>query len=103
MMPFRGQASRAKMASPRGKLTALACHTTKRINKAEELTYLSTNIGWYPTLSNWEFVKSNFLTGFASLGVLNKDPTFWVDGARPPPLVIFVLPLPENEFNTVMI
>jgi hypothetical protein len=27
-----------------GKLTALACHPTKRVNKAEELTYLSTNI-----------------------------------------------------------
>jgi hypothetical protein len=23
----------------------LACHSTKKVNKAEELTYLSTNIG----------------------------------------------------------
>jgi hypothetical protein len=41
---FRGQASWAKMASPGGKLTAPACHPTKKVNKAEELTYLSTNI-----------------------------------------------------------
>jgi hypothetical protein len=41
---FRGQASRAKMTSPGGKLTALACHLTKKVNKAEELTNLSTNI-----------------------------------------------------------
>jgi hypothetical protein len=27
-----------------GKLTAPACHTTKKVNKAEELAYLSTNI-----------------------------------------------------------
>ncbi len=33
------------MTSPRGKLTALVCHPTKKVNKAEELTYLSTNIG----------------------------------------------------------
>jgi len=32
------------MTSPWGKLTALACHPTKWVNKAEELTYLSTNI-----------------------------------------------------------
>jgi len=43
-MSFRGQASSAKMMSLRGKQTALACHPTKRVNKAEELTYLSTNI-----------------------------------------------------------
>jgi len=30
--------------SPRGTLTALTCHLTKKVNKAEELTYLSTNI-----------------------------------------------------------
>ncbi len=28
-----------------GQLTALARHPTKNVNKAEELTYLSTNIG----------------------------------------------------------
>jgi hypothetical protein len=33
------------MASPGGKLTALACHPTKKVNKAEELTYFSTSIG----------------------------------------------------------
>jgi hypothetical protein len=30
--------------SHRGTLTALTCHLTKKVNKAEELTYLSTNI-----------------------------------------------------------
>jgi hypothetical protein len=47
----RRQVSAAKMTSPVGKLTALACHSTKRVNKAEELTYLSTNNGIikYPT------------------------------------------------------
>ncbi len=45
MTSFRGKAISAKMTSLRGKLTALACHSTKRVNKAEELTYLSTNIG----------------------------------------------------------
>jgi hypothetical protein len=37
---FKGQVSLAKMTSPGGKLTTLACHSTKRVNKAEELTYL---------------------------------------------------------------
>jgi hypothetical protein len=35
----------AKMTSPGGKLITLAHHTTKIVNKAEKLTYLSTNIG----------------------------------------------------------
>ncbi len=34
----------AKMTSPGGKLTAPACHLTKKVNKAEVLTYLTTNI-----------------------------------------------------------
>ncbi len=29
------------MMSPKGKLTALACHPTKKVNKAEELAYLT--------------------------------------------------------------
>jgi hypothetical protein len=40
MMPFRGQARWAKMMS----LTVLAYHPTKKLYKAEELTYLSTNV-----------------------------------------------------------
>ncbi len=35
-----GLASWAKMTSPGGKLTALTCHLTKRVNKAEEQTYI---------------------------------------------------------------
>jgi hypothetical protein len=41
---FRGQTSRAKMTSPGGKLTALVCHPTKKVNKAEELTYFYTKV-----------------------------------------------------------
>jgi len=41
-MSFRGQAKWAKMTSPGVKLTALACHPTAKVNKAEEQTYLST-------------------------------------------------------------
>jgi hypothetical protein len=42
MTSFRGQASRAQMKLPGGKLTALESYLTKKVNKAEELTYLST-------------------------------------------------------------
>jgi hypothetical protein len=35
MTSFRGKASWAKMTSPGGKVTALACHPTKKVNKAE--------------------------------------------------------------------
>jgi len=38
------QARWAKMTSPVGKLIALAYHLTKKVNKAKEITYLSTNI-----------------------------------------------------------
>jgi hypothetical protein len=41
MMSFRNQASSAKMTPFGGKLTALVCHQTKKVNNAEELTYLS--------------------------------------------------------------
>jgi hypothetical protein len=43
-MSFKVQASLAKITLSGGKLIALACHPTKKVNKAEELTYLSTNI-----------------------------------------------------------
>jgi hypothetical protein len=43
-MSFRGAASWAKMTSPGNKLTTLVCHPTKKVNIAEELTYLSINI-----------------------------------------------------------
>jgi hypothetical protein len=44
MTSLRGQASWFKMTSLRGKLTALACHPTKFVNKPEQRTFLSTNI-----------------------------------------------------------
>ncbi len=43
-MSFRRQASWEKIMSPGDKLTAVACHPTKKVNRAEELTYLSTSI-----------------------------------------------------------
>jgi hypothetical protein len=48
---------------------------------------------------HWKFVKSIIPAGFASQGVLNEDPTVWLDKTRPPLLVSLVLPLPENEFS----
>ncbi len=44
MMSLRGQASWAKMTSLRGKLTAQACDLNKFVNKAEQGTFVSTNI-----------------------------------------------------------
>ncbi len=61
-MSFRGQASSAKMTSFWGKLTALVCHQTKRVNKAEELTYLSLNI---------EIMCYGVLTGYPLSLVIN--------------------------------
>ncbi len=43
-MPFEGQAGWAKMTSLGDNLTPTSCHPTKKINKACELTYISTNI-----------------------------------------------------------
>jgi len=47
-----GQTSWAKMTSLGGKLTALACHPIKKVNQAEEQTYLSTNIDLAYGLNN---------------------------------------------------
>jgi len=35
MTSFKGQARRAKMTFNGGRLTGLACHPTKKVNKAE--------------------------------------------------------------------
>ncbi len=47
MTSFKGQAGWAKMMSPGGKVSALGFHPTKKVNKAEYLTYISTSI-WFP-------------------------------------------------------
>jgi hypothetical protein len=47
MTSFRKQATWAKMMSPGGKLIALVSHLTKKVSKAEELTYVSVNIAYY--------------------------------------------------------
>jgi hypothetical protein len=44
MTSFRGQARCSKMMSLKGKLKALACQLTTKVNKAEEITYLFANI-----------------------------------------------------------
>ncbi len=38
MTSFSGQVSWTKMTSSKGELAALACHPTKKVNKAEHLT-----------------------------------------------------------------
>jgi hypothetical protein len=43
-MSFKGRASRVKLMSLGGKLTAPTCHLTKKVNKVEELTCVSANI-----------------------------------------------------------
>ncbi len=48
------------MTSPEGKLTALACHPTIKVNKAEELTYLSTNIDHIPQPQNFIGIYESF-------------------------------------------
>jgi hypothetical protein len=53
--------------------------------------------------SHWDFAESNFSEWFHWPGVLNKDPMFWLDGARLPHLVLLVLPLPEDEFGKLII
>jgi hypothetical protein len=44
----------------------------------------------------WEFIKSKSSWLYRP-GDFNKDNTVRLDGARPPPLVLLILPLPENE------
>jgi hypothetical protein len=56
------------MTSPGVKLTPLACHQTKRVNKSEEPTYLSTNIGYNPSIRQLLYVFRFFkLAKHASL------------------------------------
>ncbi len=45
MTSFSVEANWAKMIPAGVKLTALACHPTKKVNKVEQLAYLSKNIG----------------------------------------------------------
>ncbi len=44
----------AKMMSLGGKLTALVCHPTKYVSKAEKPTYLSTDIAYWQKLEKAE-------------------------------------------------
>jgi len=41
---FRGQVSYAKMRSSGGGVIVLVCQLTKKVNKDEEVTYLSINL-----------------------------------------------------------
>jgi hypothetical protein len=60
MTLFRGQASWAKMMSVGGKLTTVACHLTKKVNKAEEITYLSSTNNVLRLVSTLKIVPANF-------------------------------------------
>jgi hypothetical protein len=65
--PGGGQASWAEITSPRGKLTKPACPTTKKVNKAEELTYLSINIGdTYTLILNLDQILISKTGGYPS-------------------------------------
>jgi len=44
MTSFKGACSLGKNDVLWGKLIGLVCHPTKKVNKSEELAYLSTNI-----------------------------------------------------------
>jgi hypothetical protein len=66
MTSFIGQACWPKMMSPGGKLTALVCHLTTKVNQAEELTYLTTNIASLEELllifkTLFTFLKTSYL------------------------------------------
>ncbi len=43
------------------------------------------------------YVQIIFLASFAGQGLLNKDPTVWLDGARPPST--YVVAQPYNTFG----
>ncbi len=45
----------------------------------------------------WSYAQIIFTGGFASQGLLNKDPIVWLDG-RPPP-VSLVMSLANSQFN----
>ncbi len=77
---------------------------TKEILKEEGSGYkYKTNSKLTHGSLKWDFTKSIFLANFIGQGFLNKDPMIWSDGARPPPLVLLVPSLSENEFGKVKI
>jgi len=47
----------------------------------------------------WEFIESILPASFASQGVLNKDPTVWLDGVKPQILILLVMSKPKIEFE----
>jgi hypothetical protein len=60
MTLFRGQTSRAKMTSAGGKLITVACHPTKKVNKAKEITYLSSTNNGLTLVSTLKIIPVNF-------------------------------------------
>jgi hypothetical protein len=46
--------------------------------------------------------SDHFPADFASLGILNKDPSVWLDGARPPP-VSFKVYFHSGENHTKLV
>jgi hypothetical protein len=87
-----GQVSRAEMTSPGGKITALACYLTKKVNKAEEITYLSTNIESYVVQRQaWTNTLAYFRTFF---GEKKRYMTSTTDDAGTP---ASWFPFPEGQ------
>jgi hypothetical protein len=86
---------------PRSDTNLVELQNSGRLTGREYIIRVSQFFWWDPTWRNWDFIKSIFTAGFAGQRDLDKDPTAWLDGARPPPLVLLVLH--ENEFAEVII
>ncbi len=50
---------------------------------------------------HWNYAHIIFLAPFASQGVLNKDPTIWLGGTRPPPISLITAQQTQNLINSV--
>ncbi len=70
-MSFRGQASSAKMMTLGGKLTALACHPTKKVNKQSNQP-ISMQILDMPTLTAPN--RTNILNKTGGIRSINPRP-----------------------------
>ncbi len=46
---------------------------------------IKTHLQVYKDEQNWSYGQIIFPAGFAGQGILDKDTTFWLDGAKSPP------------------
>jgi hypothetical protein len=59
------------------------CHEIHPIYRVESAIKIHFQV--YKKWENWCYGQIIFPDGFARQGVLNRDPTVCLDGARPPP------------------